>query len=133
MKICLKTAKFKVVFGLKALMKGQRATHPAAVGAQGIATIVSNPQFPACEFFIPGRSFPVCLRHASTQGVDDVLIDLLGGPLKFAGSDDGTSPFDIVLGTGPVTALWNAEAISQAVEARISGDIKGYLLRSPDQ
>ena len=62
-----------------------------------------------------------------------MLIDLCGGPVKFAGSDDATSPCDIVLGTGPATALWNAEALQQGVHARFSGDIKGYLLMSPDQ
>lgn len=123
------------MFGLKALLKRQRATHPIGVGAQGIATIVSNPQFPPCELFTPGRSFPVCLRHSTIQSVDDVLIDFCGGSLKFAASDDpvSDSPFDLIMGTGPTTPLWSVEAINHAVQARISMDLKTYLLRSPDK
>ena len=131
----MKKTKFKLLFGLKALLKGQRSTHPVGVGAEGIATIVSNPEFPACEFFTPGHSFPVCLRHSTIQSVDDVLIDFCGGSLRFAGSDQGTSesPFDIIMGTGPTTPLWSGEAIDHAVKAKISGDLKTYLFLGPDQ
>ena len=40
-----------MIFGLKPIIKGQRGTHPGGVGSEGIATIVSDPKFPACEFF----------------------------------------------------------------------------------
>lgn len=131
----LQTTKFKFLFGLKALFKGQRSTHPIGIGAQGIATIVSDPQFPACEFFTPGRSFPVCLRHSTIQSVDDVLTDFCGGALKFAESNDRTSesPFDIIMGTGPTSPLWSVETINQAVKAKVSKDLKTYLLLGPDQ
>ncbi|KAJ7376325.1 arachidonate 5-lipoxygenase [Desmophyllum pertusum] len=121
-----------MLFGAKALIKGQRATHPVGVGAEGIATIVSNPKIPKNEFFTPGRSFPVCLRHSTIQSVDDVLIDFCGGSLRFAGSDDMESPCDLVMGTGPTTPLWSVPAIYDAVRAKVSGDLKTYLLLGPD-
>lgn len=132
-KLAYDTTKLKMLFGTKVLIKGQRGTHPIGVGAEGIATIVSNPQFPKNEFFTPGRSFPVCLRHSTIQSVDDVLIDFCGGALRFAGSDDMDSPCDLVMGTGPTTPLWSAGAIFDAVRAKVSGDLKTYLLLGPDQ
>ena len=127
------TTKLKLLFGLKVLIKGQRGTHPTGVGAEGIATIVSNPKFPKNEFFTPGRSFPVCLRHSTIQSVDDVLIDFCGGSLRFAGSDDAESPCDLIMGTGPTTPLWSASAIFDAIRAKVSGDLETYLLLGPDQ
>lgn len=132
-KIAYHTTKLKLLFGLGALKKGQRATHPVGVGAEGIATIVSNPKIPDNEFFAPGRSFPVCLRHSTSHSIDDVDIDICGGCLRFAGSDDMESPCDLVLGTGPTTPLWSAQSIYEAVRGTVSGDYKTYLLLSPDQ
>lgn len=132
-RIAYDTKKLKLLFGAKAMIKGQRGTHPVGVGSEGIATIVSNPKFPACAFFTPGRSYSVCLRHSTIQSVDDVLIDFCGGSLRFAGSEDKESPCDIVMGTGPTTPLWSSKAIFDAVRAKISGDLKTYLLLSPDK
>ncbi|XP_020618720.1 allene oxide synthase-lipoxygenase protein-like isoform X2 [Orbicella faveolata] len=131
-KLAYDTTKLKLLFGTKVLIKGQRGTHPIGVGSEGIATIVSNPKFPKNEFFTPGRSFPVCLRHSTIQSVDDVLIDFCGGALRFAGSDDMESPCDLVMGTGPTTPLWSAGAVFDAVRAKVSGDLKTYLLLGPD-
>ena len=127
------TTKLKLLFGAKVVIKGQRGTHPIGVGAEGIATIVSNPSIPENEFFTPGRSFPVCLRHSTIKSDDDVTIDFCGGALRFAGSDDTESPCDLVMGTGPTTPLWSAQAIFDAVRAKVSGDMKRYLLIGPDQ
>lgn len=118
---------------MKAFARGQRGTHSVGVGAQGIATIAPNPQFPACEFFTPGRTFPVCLRHATIDSIDDVRIDFGGGSLRFASSEHDESPFDIIMGTGPTTPLYNADAIFDAVRVKLSKDLKTYLLLGPDQ
>ena len=53
--------------------------------------------------------------------------------MRFAGSDDDSSPFDLIMGTGPTTPLWNVEAIDHAVTAKVTGDLKTYLLLGPDQ
>lgn len=132
-RIAYDTTKLKLVFGAIVLVKGQRATHPVGVGSEGIATIVSNPQFPACEFFTPGTTYPVCLRHSTIKSVDDVLIDFCGGALRFAGSDEMDSPCDLIMGTGPTTPLWSSQAIFDAVRANIKKDLKTYLLLGPDQ
>jgi len=62
-----------------------------------------------------------------------VLIDFCGGALRFAGSDDMESPCDLIMGTGPTTPLWSAGAVFDAVRAKVSGDLKTYLLLGPDQ
>ncbi|XP_078369939.1 allene oxide synthase-lipoxygenase protein-like isoform X2 [Oculina patagonica] len=36
------------------------------------------------------------------------------------------------MGTGPTTPLWSAQAIFDAVRAKVSGDLKTYLLLGPD-
>ncbi|XP_022800953.1 allene oxide synthase-lipoxygenase protein-like [Stylophora pistillata] len=131
-RIAYDTTKLKLLFGAKVLVKGQRATHSVGVGSEGIATIVSNPQFPACEFFTPGASYPVCLRHSTIKSVDDVLIDFCGGALRFAGSDEMDSPCDLIMGTGPTTPLWSSQAIFDAARANITKDLKTYLLLGPD-
>lgn len=122
-----------MIFGLKPIIKGKRGTHPGGVGSEGIATIVSDPKFPACEFFTPGHLYPVCLRHSTSQSIDDAEIDIFGGALRFAGSEDEESPLDLVLGTGEMTPLWSTKAVMEAVKGRVSGDLKTYLLLSPDQ
>lgn len=122
-----------MIFGLNPVIKGQRGTHPGGVGSEGIATIVSDPKFPACEFFTPGHLYPVCLRHSTSQSIDDAEIDIFGGALRFAGSEDEESPLDLVLGTGEMTPLWSTKAVMEAVKGRVSGDLKTYLLLSPDQ
>lgn len=131
-KIRHNTNKLKLLFGMKAFATSQRGTHSVGVGAQGIATIAPNPQFPACEFFTPGRTFPVCLRYATIDSIDDVRIDFCGGSLRFASSEHDESPFDIIMGTGPTTPLYNAGAIFDAVRVKISNDLKTYLLLGPD-
>lgn len=122
-----------MIFGLNPIIKGQRGTHPGGVGSEGIATIVSDPKFPACEFFTLGHLYPVCLRHSTSQSIDDAEIDIFGGALRFAGSEDEESPLDLVLGTGEMTPLWSTKAVMEAVKGRVSGDLKTYLLLSPDQ
>ena len=97
-----------------------------------MARIVTNPQFPKCDFFTPGMSFPVCLRHSTLQAVDDAGVNFVGAAIKFSGSDDH-SPFDLVLSTGRSSALWNVQTIYDALDLNSTGKVKEFYLQSPDQ
>lgn len=123
--------KIKFIFGASALLSGKRPTHPDGVGAQGIATIVAAPQFPECEFFTPGRSFPVCLRHSTLKSFDDAGLNFLGASLRFADSE-AESALDIIMSTGRSTIFCDVRGIYDAVQASMTGDLKAYYLKRPD-
>ena len=123
--------KIKFMFGAAALLTGKRPTHPDGIGAQGIATIVADPQFPNCEFFTPGRSFPVCLRHSTLKSMDDAGLNFLSAAIRFADSD-AESPLDIAMSTGRGTVFWDVQGIYDSLEAFRTGDLKGYYLKRPD-
>lgn len=121
------------MFGAAALFSGKRPTHAAGIAAQGIATLVSEPQFPPCEFFTPGRSFNVCLRHATLKSTDDAMLDFMGASIRFADSDDEDSPLDIPMSTGRSAVLPNVQSIYDALKANRSGNLKEFYLDNPDR
>ena len=123
--------KIKLAFGAVALATGKRSTHGDGVGATGMAIIVSNPQFPECEFFTAGSSYPIRLRHGKLHPGDDAQASFPSASLKFADSD-AESPLDLNLNTGEVAVLWNVQTIYDAMKSKLSG-FKKYLLRSPEQ
>lgn len=122
----------KIVFGLMALKTRKRATHSYGFGALGKATIVSRPQFPDHEFFVPGQTFSVRLRHANLIYDDDAGADFRGAALKFADTDDDSS-LDLVMSTGRGAALWNVKEIWNAIHSKIGGSFKDYVLLSPEK
>ena len=123
--------KIKFLFGAAAMYTGKRPTHAIGIGAQGFATIVAAPQFPECEFFIPGRTFPVCVRHASLKSIDDAMLDFLSASIRFADSDED-SALDILMSTGRSSVLSNVPSIYNALKANKSGNVKDFYLDSPD-
>lgn len=131
-KLSVEKEKLKFLFGAAAMYTEKRPTHSIGVGAQGFATIVAEPQFPECEFFTPGRTFPVCLRHATLKSIDDAMLDFLGASIRFADSDED-SPLDIIMSTGRSSVLSNVQAIYDALKANRSGNVKDFYLDSPDR
>ena len=110
---------------------GTRPTHPVGVGALGMATIVSSPQFPECDFFTPGASYPVRLRHSTFEKGHDAGADLRSASLKFADCDqDG--PLDIIMMTGAGTQLFSVQALFDAMKGLRGKDYKGYLGKNPE-
>ena len=124
--------KIKMLFGVTAMYTGQRPTHAIGIAAQGIATVVAEQQFPKCEFLIPGKSFPVCLRHSTLKSKDDAMLDFLSASIRFADSDE-KSPLDILMSTGRGNPLSNVQGIYDAIAANRSGNLKDYYLDSPDR
>ena len=123
--------KLKFIMCAAAWLTGKRPTHPDGIGAQGIATIVADPQFPNCEFFTPGRCYPVCLRHSTLKSIDDAGLNFLSASIRFADSNEESS-LDILMSTGRSAIFWDVQGIYDALEATRSGDLKGYYLKRPD-
>ena len=123
--------KLQFIMSAAAWSTGKRPTHPVGIGAQGIATIVADPQFPNCEFFTPGHSFPVCLRHATLKSIDDAGLNFLSASIRFADSN-AESPLDVIMSTGRSAIFWDVQSIYDALEATRSGDLKGYYMKRPD-
>ncbi len=124
--------KIKFLFVAAALYSGKRPTHASGVGAQGIATVVTDPQFPKCDFFTAGQSFPVCLRHSTLKSDDDAMLDFLSASIRFAESNED-SPLDIVMSTGRGNPLSNVQGIYDALSANRSGDLREYYFDNPDR
>ena len=121
-----------MIFAAAALRSGQRPTHATGIAAQGVATIVTEPQFPSCRFFTPGKSYCVCVRHSTLKSRDDAMLDFLSASIRFADSDEN-SPLDILMSTGRGNPLSNVKGIYDAVSANRSGNLKDYYLDSPDR
>lgn len=111
----------KVMFGLSAYaLKKGRATHKHGVAAAGRLQIVERPAFPEHDFFRPGKTFPVYLRHANLEFEDDATSDIRGGALKLS-DDSDRSPLDIVMNTGRASAFWNTTVFLDFVRAKMNG------------
>lgn len=110
--------KAELMFGLKALATGRRATHMRGLGLKGVIRVVRNPQFPRHDFFQAGREFSCRMRHANASFYDDASSQVRACSLKFADSDFA-SPLDIVMNTGVIQAFWNFRSFMAFVDGRV--------------
>jgi arachidonate 5-lipoxygenase len=86
-------------FAMNGLKVGRRSTHMPGVGATGVLTILANPDVPESDFFVPGRRFPVRLRHSNAAFVDDAGVVPRGCALKLTQAPTG-GPLDLVVNSG---------------------------------
>ena len=91
--------KLALGFAINGLKVGRRSTHMPGVGATGTLTVLANPDVPENDFFVPGRRFPVRLRHSNAAFVDDAGVAPRGCALKFTQSPTG-GPLDLVFNSG---------------------------------
>ena len=130
----LKMEKYKLLFGAKSLISRQRPIHRLGLGALGVATVVSNPVFPAHELFTLGRSFPVRIRLSSPKEDDDAAVDLRAIGVKFADNDMG-SPLDLLMITGRECFFWNIPSLDDFTAYLTSTDKvqgwKDYIAKDP--
>jgi arachidonate 5-lipoxygenase len=110
--------KAKMMFAGKALVTGRRGTHMQGVGGRGTIAVVPQPQFPAHDFFTPGRVFPGRIRHANASFYDDAASQVRAASLKFA-DNDFESPLDILMNTGVIQAFWSFDTFMAFVNARV--------------
>lgn len=91
--------KLALGFALNGFKVGRRSTHMPGVGATGTLTVLSNPALPENDFFVPGRRFPIRLRHSNAAFIDDAGVVPRGCALKFTDAPTG-GPLDLVFNSG---------------------------------
>ncbi len=87
--------------------KRKRMSHDNGIGAIGKVKIVNDQNFPAHEFFAPGRIFDVRIRHASATFLDDAMNCIRSMSIKFS-KEKFKSPFDLEMNTGEISLFWSA-------------------------
>ena len=91
---------------VQSLIRRRKMSHNNGLAAAGTLRIVDDPQFPAADFFEPGREFPCRIRHATASMMDDAMTTVKSASIKF--SDSAVeSPFDILMNTGR-SLFWSA-------------------------
>ena len=127
----MKEQKFKVIFlAATAYNKGRRGTHIVATGGFGAAKIVDNPKYPPHEFFEPGRTFPVRIRHANLTYLDDATADGRSLSIKFADSDS-ESPFDLIMNTGEANIFWDIASFEDFTTSVLRSSSEEYVYKNP--
>lgn len=99
------------------IRKRYRMSHNNGIAARGEARIVDHPEFPAHDFFTPGRVFQARLRHASATFLDDAMNCIRSCSVKFA-DQDLESPFDMEMNTGRINLFWSAASFLQFAKLR---------------
>ncbi|WP_245460500.1 catalase [Rhizobium leguminosarum] len=98
-------AKLQATFNFMAAnLQHGRATHTYGVVAKGEARCITPAGFPETDVFVPGRVFPIILRHSSPGGrADDRARDGVAASIKFfapGASTDGDGFYDILMNAG---------------------------------
>ena len=84
---------------LQSFIRRRKMSHNNGLAAAGKLRIVDNPQFPAADFFDPGREFPCRIRHATASMMDDAQLVVRAASIKFS-DNPVESPLDIEMNTG---------------------------------
>jgi hypothetical protein len=112
-----------------------RATHTFGTIAQGRARIVVPFGFPQNDFLVPGREYPIVLRH-STPGPeeDDRVLDGAATSIKFLNSADEPAVgfHDILMNTGKVLFVESARAFNSMVHVLPDQTITDPVQRRAD-
>jgi hypothetical protein len=104
----------------------QRMSHENGITCRGTLRIVNNPEFPAHDFFVPGREFPCRLRHGAAFWLDDAKLVVRSASIKFADAR-GASPFDLLMNTGAAPLFWNARTFFSFMMGTMGGRGKDLL------
>jgi len=95
----------------------ERMSHNNGIAATGRLRIVDDQEFPAHDFFAPGREFPVRIRHATATFYDDAMNGIRSMSLKFS-HGHFKSPFDIEMNTGETSLFWSAASFIKFARLR---------------
>ena len=94
------------------LPKQERMSHNNGIAGRGKLKIVEDPKFPDHEFFVPGKEFPIRVRHASATFLDDAMNCIRSVAIKFS-DNRFESPFDLQMNTGEQSLFWSAASFLQ--------------------
>ena len=106
----------------KSALSNARPTHTSGIAASGFATVCDkiNEYIPVNKFFIPGRSFPIRMRHSNCYGKynHDGGLEPRGCAIKFSDSVS-YSPLDLVLHTGELMGFFNLDTYREFSSAQV--------------
>ena len=116
------------LFPLAVIVGARRShmSHNNGVAGRGKLRVVENPEFPAHEFFKPGREFTCRVRHAAVGWYDDAMLVVRSMSIKF-GDSEYKSAFDLEMNTGRITFFWNADSFLKFVSVREADRGDDYL------
>lgn len=117
---------FIFLIALGAGPRRRRMSHNNGIAGKGTLRIVDNPEFPATDFFEPGRVFPCRLRHGAGGYLDDSMKLVRSASLKFADSSY-RSPLDIQMNTGIHCFFWSAKSFLDFAFSRNEHDGIEYI------
>lgn len=120
------TAFIMGLLSLGSLLSRRRFTHQNGITVEGKLRIVDEPEFPAHEFFRPGREFPCRVRYATVLYHDDTMLTVRGASIKFADTDLD-SPLDLLLNTGATSLFWSAWTFTQFLWGGAKGRGKHFV------
>ena len=103
-----------------------RMSHENGILLRGKLRIVDAPEFPAHDFFRPGKEFTCRLRHAAASFKDDAKLVVRSASIKFADSRR-ESPMDILMNSGEVPLFWDARTFVQFMKVSSKGKGKHYV------
>lgn len=99
---------------VQSFIRRRKMSHNNGLAAAGKLRIVDNPQFPAADFFEPGREFPCRIRHATASMMDDGQLVVRAASVKFS-DNPVESPLDIEMNTGR-SLFWSVANFFQFVK-----------------
>ena len=118
-----------LAFGQLAKSKGMRATHSFGTTAQGVLEVLPHPDIPRHHLFVPGKKFPVLVRHANIKGFkDDGIRDGRGATLRLLHGEADASLsslnlnkplLDVLLGTGKCFIFKDAATFGRWVRSTL--------------
>ena len=115
-----------VLITLNSLVKKERMSHENGIATRGTLRIVDHPTFPDHDFFTPGRTFDIRLRHATVLYRDDAKLTVRGAAIKFADTRF-ESPYDLLMNSGRVGLFFDARTFMQFMRGTMAGRGKKWL------
>ncbi|NJB87386.1 arachidonate 5-lipoxygenase [Lewinella marina] len=116
------------------LMLKRRMSHDNGIAARGTVRILDNPAIPLHRFFLPERTFPCRIRHATATFLDDAVKGIRSMSIKFS-DDHLESPFDLQMNTGERSLFWSAASFLQFARLRKQKwgvEYRDYYRKYPD-
>ncbi len=107
---------FVLLLTLLALMR-YRMSHNNGIAGTGWLKIVDDPDIPKHDFFEPGKTYPLRIRHASATFLDDAMKVIRSISIKFS-NHHWKSPFDLELNSGEFSVFWSALSFLKFAHSR---------------
>jgi hypothetical protein len=95
----------------------QRMSHNNGIVGRGTFRANPDPTLPPHDFFAPGKTFPLRIRHAAATFYDDAMAAIRSISIKLS-DERWKSPFDLELNTGEISLFWNTKSFLKLASLR---------------